>query len=46
MEKVIVTDQFGRTTPIYILDKDMYEIVDAPETTESNLDLPDSGDNK
>lgn len=46
MEKVIVTDQFGRTTPIYILDKNMYEITEAPEEPDSNLDLPDSGDNK
>lgn len=46
MKREILVDPFGRTTIVYILDEDMYEITDAPETTESNLDLPDSGDNK
>lgn len=45
MKREILVDPFGKTTIVYILDNDMYNITDAPEEPESNLDLPDSGDN-
>lgn len=32
MKREILVDPFGRTTIMYILDKDMYEIKDAEET--------------